>query len=749
MENNSIQLFAAIDDIVLDSCDTQQETPVCSYGGLVDQDCIEIVPSAFNNWFFKKTSQLGNSLDPAYKFKNDLVLFFNEPVSAQISSFSHFYVPNLKSDVSYCLNFWYLINGNIQLSLWTDKVDSNFDQHLRKTPIVTLNSHSGSSWAQAKIPLDDIFEDSKLIFGAGYAVNSQGTIAIDGLELNEGTCSFDYFCDFEDSCSWNNLGKDKSLTLTGSGITYKSTTEWIKVNAKNSGPDRDATLGSRDGHFLTLKSVNENAILTLPPFYLSKNSAEMCFSVKTYTSGQSTIEIISEQGGVLKLIEQKSMNSMNWELFQSVIKLDPNSSKVGHVHIVGSGRLAIDDVSISQGSCPIAGPIFTCKNGKQLSTLQVCDFISDCPGEGEDEHNCGGCYFSYDLCGYTHDSNAEWFGENGKARAKSSDFGKTHTKLTSPTLRPTAPTCKLQFGYEHKANDLTVLLVFQDGRAVEVWTNKMLTDWDKGTVEIKLGRIPVPFAVQFYSVLKNYFFVKDATSFGPVQFIDCGYQDTIDSFESSEIYNCKNGRRISQDQVCDQSIDCFDGDDEFNCDKYKIYSFEDSSDAECWTNLSNNNIKWSFVKASGQISSTPPRDHSTGLENSGYMAIYPLHDQQSDFSSAKEVSLVGPRLTSVDNCFMVFYYNTAGVDLIVSVFDNNSRLQKLLEIPGDLVFGFKRASVKLNKGIVSGVFRFVFTAKYSASIKLDYSQFGNPWTRISDNYYAAVDDIVISGSCFH
>uniref|UniRef100_T1KQ43 MAM domain-containing protein n=1 Tax=Tetranychus urticae TaxID=32264 RepID=T1KQ43_TETUR len=674
-EFSGVQLFAAIDDIVVNYCE-HQETPACLHDGLIDQKCVKVVPSAFNNWVFKNPSQIPKPSELDYKFKNDFVLFFDEPVDFRdISSFSHFYISNVKPNVEYCLKFWYSIAGNIELNLWTDKMDADFNQYLRQSPIVKLNSHSGGDWDQAKIQLDVLNEESKLIFGASQTPNSHGTIIIDGLELTEGTCSIDYnyFCDFEKDCSLNNLDKDKSLAIIGSGDEYKATTEWAIVQARWVIPSRDATLSSWDGHYLTLKQKYETAILAFPPIYLSEKTAEMCLSVKVYRIGKNDIEIITEQGGVYKLIEKGVIDEASWGTFQALMKFNPDLSKAARVYLVGSGALAIDDISIKTGSCDESP--FVCKNGKTLLGHQVCDFIVDCP-TGEDEHNC--------------DDKTNWFIKNGQANVQGKPafwiFTKKDAFLLSQPLKPTAPTCKLQFNFEKdssNSNKLKVHLMFQDGHTVEVW----------------------------------------------------------DDFESSEVYTCKNGRRISQDQVCDQSIDCFDGDDEFNCDNYRIYSFEDSSDAEYWTNLSNEKSKWGLAKTGDQVITTPTRDHSKGLENSGYMALYPKYDSltdSSDRSIPKEIKLASPELTSVDNCSMVFYYNTAGVTLLVSLVDSNSNYTQLLELPFDDVFGFKRKRINLKKGDISVPFNFVFTARYSQSEQGNYQS----------NYYAVIDDIVISDSCF-
>uniref|UniRef100_T1KQ46 MAM domain-containing protein n=1 Tax=Tetranychus urticae TaxID=32264 RepID=T1KQ46_TETUR len=725
-EFSGVQLFAAIDDIVVNYCE-HQETPACIHDGLIDQKCVKVVPSAFNNWVFKNPSQLPKTSELDYKFKNDFVLFFDEPVDFRdISSFSYFYVSNVKPNVEYCLKFWYSIAGNIELNLWTDKMDSDFNQYLRQTPIVKLNSHSGGDWDQAKIQLDDLNEESKLIFGASQTSNSHGTIIIDGLELTEGTCSIDYnyFCDFEKDCSLNNLDKDKSLVLIGSGDEYKATTEWAIFLARVKTPSRDATLGTSKGHYMTLKKNYETAILTFPPIYLSEKTAEMCLSMQVYRIGKNNIEIITEQGGVYKFVEKGVIDETSWTTFQALVKFNPDLSKAART-----------------GSCDESP--FVCKNGKTLLGHQVCDFIADCP-TGEDEHNCGDCSFEDDFCDYWKDNRANWFIKNGQAnvKAKGKFYGssKKDADLTSQPLRPTAPTCKLQINYGKDVSDLNqlkVLLMFQDGHTVEVWDESMLKSIQNGIVEINLGRIPISFNLHFFAQLRS----SQSLSFGPVKFIDCGYKDTIDSFDSSEIYTCKNGRRISQDQVCDQSIDCFDGDDEFNCDNYRIYSFEDSSDAEYWTNLSNEKSKWGLAKTGDKVITTPTRDHSKGLENSGYMALYPKYDSltdSSDRSIPKEIKLASPELTSVDNCSMVFYYNTAGVTLLVSLVDGNSNYTQLHELPFDDVFGFKRKRINLKKGDISVPFNFVFTAKYS-----EYEQ-GN----YQSNYYAVIDDIIISDSCF-
>ena len=93
---------------------------------------------------------------------------------------------------------------------------------------------------------------------------------------------------------------------------------------------------------------------------------------------------------------------------------------------VGTGQshqsdIALDDIVVTEGSCPIPKPPPTpnpclrkCKDSRCVPSDKVCDFYPDCaqgsdPNDDSDEHGCDGCDFekgnfnfliSWLVCGY-------------------------------------------------------------------------------------------------------------------------------------------------------------------------------------------------------------------------------------------------------------------------------------------------------------------------------------------------------------
>ncbi|XP_053212434.1 apical endosomal glycoprotein-like [Panonychus citri] len=738
------QLFLGIDDVLLIPCingSTDRPYNSCdNYDGLIDDRCINIVPSHFNNWQFMDTNALRQNVTPIFNATDDQVLAFDLSIQSRTESMSYFYISNLKPYTHYCLKFWYIIDGNLKLNLWKDNFKDDFDEYLITAPWFQLNHHFGLNWDQAKIQIDHVSPETMIIFGASYGSESNGAIIIDGLDLIEGECSLDYgyFCDFEsNNCIWNNF-LDGKLAITGMGKVYEAGTNWIKVVGKGRLPNRDSSK-SIDGHYLTLQSVaGEKAIFSFPPIYLADNSSELCLTFDIYPVATNNLDVVIEQSGIITLVETLAVpKTWMWLVSQTLLKFNPKLGKVAHVYLIGSGSLAIDDLSIKMGEC--SPQQFTCNDGEVIKASKVCDHVVDC-SNGEDESNCGSCDFKEDFCNYEFDEDAYWSLNDGQVQVQQKHggiWGSVTSGLTSPLLGPTSPSCKLQFECKNRLSDgdsqLKVLLVFQDGREVEVWDEEMVSVIENDLVQIDLGRIPIMFNIRFFAELSVYFFERKSFSFGPIKMIDCGYEDTK---SSGEQYSCKNGRLIDLDRVCDSSIDCADGDDELNCDKVKIYSFEDTKSPNYWIDLTNDRIKWSHVKAVGSIVSTPPRDHSIGLPNGGYMAVYPIKDFTNSMLSNKEISLIGPELTNIDGCSMVFYYNIAGVTLIVSVLNNTSTMD-LMSIPPSSSFGFKRQRITLKKGDIEGEFNFVFKAQYPSSD-----------STFARSYYAAIDDVVIDSSCF-
>ncbi|KAL9987247.1 hypothetical protein ACROYT_G001522 [Oculina patagonica] len=207
---------------------------------------------------------------------------------------------------------------------------------------VTVFNASGSHgniWIGAKrtIYLNKIVSFEGIV-GSSYT----GDIAIDDVSISNGSCPVD--CDFDSGLcdGWRQSNSDVFDWTRHTGSTPTS----------NTGPDGDHTTGS--GYYLYIEAssprvAGDNAKLELS---VSGNGELSCLEFYYHMYGESmgALRVFSRNVTVL---DASGSHGQNWIRVKRTIHLNGTVTFEGIVGSSYTGDIAIDDVSISSGSCPV------------------------------------------------------------------------------------------------------------------------------------------------------------------------------------------------------------------------------------------------------------------------------------------------------------------------------------------------------------------------------------------------------------
>ncbi|KAL9986055.1 hypothetical protein ACROYT_G000121 [Oculina patagonica] len=226
-----------------------------------------------------------------------------------------------------------------------------FYYHMYGSDMGTLNVFSGNTtifsrtgdeedyWKEVTmtIKLSDVLTFEGIV---GLSYNSD--IAIDNVTVSEGDCPVSKSCDFDSGLcdGWQQSFSDVFDWTWHTGSTLSS----------NTGPDYDHTSGS--GYYMFIETsyprfTGDNAKLVIP---VSVNEELSCltFYYHMYGDTMGTLTVFS---GDMIVFNTSGNHGNKWIKAEITIHLNYTVTFEG---IVGSGNtadLAIDDVSISNGSC--------------------------------------------------------------------------------------------------------------------------------------------------------------------------------------------------------------------------------------------------------------------------------------------------------------------------------------------------------------------------------------------------------------
>ncbi|XP_071956925.1 MAM and LDL-receptor class A domain-containing protein 1-like [Antedon mediterranea] len=238
-------------------------------------------------------------------------------------------------------------------------------------PVFSMYGNLGNLWNAAAVSFT-ASSTFQVYFEAIVADGPKGDIAIDDVDIFQGTCSTQGECDFEnyDLCTWVNSrsGDDFDWSL-GNGGTVSSGT----------GPSVDHTKGTPQGIYLFIESssprkLDDSAQLYSQPFSPTSSSGR-CLKFWYHMNGGNI--------GKLRVYQKLLPESINPQLIWEYGNDDGDQWLQGQVPIVSSfnymiileglvgsgylGDIALDDITFSDSAC---GSKYS-----KLRTIKVLQFI--------------------------------------------------------------------------------------------------------------------------------------------------------------------------------------------------------------------------------------------------------------------------------------------------------------------------------------------------------------------------------------
>ncbi|KAK3586774.1 hypothetical protein CHS0354_016949 [Potamilus streckersoni] len=301
------------------------------------------------------------------------------------------------------LEFYYLMNAS---TLGALRLDGE-GMELWESPV--LRSEEENKWMYHCASLDQLMPDIEqtVSFYAKKGPINFRVIAVDNIELREGTCQYgleDATCDFERpsvhgysiNCSYCKTLIPKFRWYWGNGFTPSEET----------GPDVDHTYGNNKGHYMYAEASygeeGDATALTFPIVYTKTTFRALQFYYNMYGRDTGSLQLMLEYSGQKKVVWEKTGNNGNlWRKDCALLPLNSNVT-ISFVAVKGPGPygdIAIDDIELLTENCP--HPI-TC-----MEDFQRCGYTRSSESEeymwdwsGDIRGDSFGCNFEADDCSF-------------------------------------------------------------------------------------------------------------------------------------------------------------------------------------------------------------------------------------------------------------------------------------------------------------------------------------------------------------
>nr|XP_039271942.1 protein PF14_0175-like [Styela clava] len=299
-------------------------------------------------------------------------------------------------------------------------------------------------------------------------------------------------CDFETPCNMLQSSSDDFDWHLYNGSTP----------SEDTGPSADHTSGDKSGVYIYIEAsrprqTGDVARLATPLFpTISDACLEFHYHMFGVGAGDLSV-ILSTERGREHLLWSKSGSQENlWLKSQLEFHAD-ESYRLIFEAIRGSdyhGDLALDDLSLKQGSCP--KPAFSCDFEKP----NICGFIQDRTDDFDWERNTGATSSS-DTGPVTDHTTGTLSGYYMFLEASNPRILNERTRLISPELSASNAQC-LQFFYHMHGADINTLNVYiktKDNHIKLLWfkTGQQGNDWNAGRLQINS---PISFQIVFEAI---------------------------------------------------------------------------------------------------------------------------------------------------------------------------------------------------------------------------------------------------------
>eukprot|EP00795_Rhopilema_esculentum_P012712 gene12712-3431_t len=248
-----------------------------------------------------------------------------------------------------CLQFWYHMYGD-----HVDNLTIYMKTGSSMTKLWQKRGTQGNRWRHGLLNIvsSQMFQ---IVFEATRGASYRGDIALDDISLNDGSCPPQAECTFEDTnlCGWTNVHGDNFDWSRASGSTASVGT----------GPSADHTYGTSQGYYVYIeasapRSKGHKAWLRSPVFTPSTGRClQFWYHMYGYNVGTLNVLTYSNGSRSTPLYSLSGSQGNIWRIAQVTIASTVNHQMIfeASVGTSYSGDIAIDDVLIKDGACPLPG----------------------------------------------------------------------------------------------------------------------------------------------------------------------------------------------------------------------------------------------------------------------------------------------------------------------------------------------------------------------------------------------------------
>lgn len=589
-------------------------------------------------------------------------LFKNSPSNNDINT-AEYYVDTLQmrqlpqqyGGYKFCVRFAYQSRGEPYFLIYLLPNNMPLRGDWRFSPPIWNQQYPKSFWTIEEFNVGVDFV-SKLIFYMSKESHQDGFIALDDITILSHPCTAPIDCDFNSGryCTYT--------TYPDSDVNYHfEVFQTPAIDLEWPGPTYDHTIQGNGGGYLFLTDYRAgkhsdqlHAKIVSGARKILHENVPWCLQIWTVINSYDARLAISiirygpkwmDSNRTILAFEMKNVQQLDWTrilytLNESIL-VGTHEIQILIEGTLGSNQMssvAIDDIMISEGQCDNKGLL--CENGITIDADRICNFINDCPS-GLDELNCGDCNFEFDMCGWMNTAKIEGINLpwqrvkvnelqliNSQA-PKMDGSAKTdghfvimrpHGPLESPEghsemasnyqtprlyMRESFKTCELHFDfYLHTLADYYLKISFghepSELATFYTLTNEAQGGWRRAIAMV--GQVLTPFFIEFDAYQQRINPSTTVFALDNIKFVNCSRPKPLPANHicPNQGILCNRTRIcITMDDICDNVNDCGDMDDERNCYRYHLCSFD--SFIECDLTTTNNNQTRVFWKLSNGI----------------------------------------------------------------------------------------------------------------------------------------------------
>ncbi|KAH9417832.1 hypothetical protein DERP_013092 [Dermatophagoides pteronyssinus] len=594
-------------------------------------------------------------------------------------------IPRQYFDFKICVRFAYQSRGNAEFYIYQLPNEMELVGDWRFSRPIWHQQNPRSFWTIEEFNIGANYI-SKLIFYMSKKGQDDSFVALDDITVLLNPCTAPIDCNFD-------MGHYCTYTsYQDSDVNYHfEVFQAPAIDLEWPGPTYDHTIKSNDGGYLFLTAYR--SVSHIEPLHakivsgvrkISKNNNVGCLEMWTViNSNDASLKVTiirygkkwNDSNRKILAFEMKNVEQREWtRILYTLNKTILDGTDEVQILIEGSlgsnrmSAIAIDDIVLSDGSCDNKGLL--CENGIAIDQDRICNFINDCPS-GLDEMGCGNCNFESDMCGWLDtdkiqginlpwqrvgvnelqliNSNAPKMDGSSKTNGHyvimrphgplKTDEGRSEMainyKLRPFYLKNSFKTCEIHFDYYlHTISDYFLKVSFGHEPS-QLSTFYTLTHEGQGgwrQARALVGQVLSSFFIEFDAFQQQINPSTTIFALDNIKFVNCSRPKPLPANHvcPKQGILCNSTRLcITIDEICDNVNDCDDMDDERNCYRYRLCSFNSLYDCGLTIPLDNQTrVLWqqsngNLHRTDRQIGYEPLIDNTQRNGNGNYFLLVP------------------------------------------------------------------------------------------------------------------------------